>query len=594
MGIETSQKWATLIGKIQRSIDFPVNSRQTRSKRAFLRVCAGFGTKFMFPQPMSKSRFRSDDTQNEPLRILEQHRRAGFPPDLALDLVLNEIVVRAAEETHATAAALALLRNDEMVCRAATGHPAPDLGFPINLRDGLSAACLKTHEPQLCTDTELDPRVEAAVSRYLGIRSILIVPVFDTRNGMFTGILEVFSSSPGAFSNSDQKLLEGFAEECAVIRQAATESSQSKPDPRLAKPELVKPELVKPELVKPELVKPELAEPELVKPEFVAPEVVGPQSVAPILVAAEPVRPEPDPPRRVSPEPVVPELMPPLLLTELSAPELPAEIPPQVGRTSYEGWTLFLGMLAILAIISVSFLMGSRIGWLRFATPQTVVRQIAPPEPAEPNPAAPELAPPANHSPSAKASEKAPRQAPSRPTTDTPAAAGELVVYEKGKVIFRMKSSPTAADAVKGSGTQLDSSNENDTESGNGNSVADASVSAGKNGATKPGATKVGATAGTAASVWISPDKADALLLSRTEPSYPAKARATRRSGNVVLEVQVAEDGSVSKVRTLSGDPILAAAATEAVRNWRYQPYRQNDHPAQFQTDVTLSFALPN
>ncbi len=311
----------------------------------------------MFPQPMSKSRFRPDDTQNEPLRILEQHRRAGFPPDLALDLVLNEILVRASEETHATAAALALLRNDEMICRAATGHPAPDLGFPINLRDGLSGACLKTHEPQLCTDTELDPRVEGAVSRYLGIRSILIVPVFDTRNGMFTGILEVFSSSPGAFSNSDQKLLEGFAEECAVIRQAATETDQSKPDPRLAKPELVKPELVKPELVKPELVKaefvkaefvkPELVEPELVKaefvkpelvkPEFVAPEAVGAKPIAPTPVAAEPVGREPDPPRRVAPEPVVPELMPPLLLTESRAPELPAAIPPRLAERATKG-----------------------------------------------------------------------------------------------------------------------------------------------------------------------------------------------------------------------------------------------------------------
>jgi protein TonB len=66
------------------------------------------------------------------------------------------------------------------------------------------------------------------------------------------------------------------------------------------------------------------------------------------------------------------------------------------------------------------------------------------------------------------------------------------------------------------------------------------------------------------------------------------------RAGNVVLEVQVAEDGSVCSVRTLSGDPLLASAAADAVRNWRYQPYRQHDHPSQFQTDVTLSFALPD
>jgi len=88
--------------------------------------------------------------------------------------------------------------------------------------------------------------------------------------------------------------------------------------------------------------------------------------------------------------------------------------------------------------------------------------------------------------------------------------------------------------------------------------------------------------------------QAETRLLSRTEPQYPPEALATHRAGNVVLEVQVAEDGSVSSIRPLSGDPALAAAALEAVRNWRYQPYRQHDHPAQFQTDVTLSFTLPN
>jgi TonB family protein len=155
-----------------------------------------------------------------------------------------------------------------------------------------------------------------------------------------------------------------------------------------------------------------------------------------------------------------------------------------------------------------------------------------------------------------------------------------------------MKAAPTGADSLKGNRSQLDSNNEN------ANSIADASV-ASNDAATKIGPDKnvtaaTGTAVGTMASVWISPNEADALLLNRTEPHYPAKARATHRSGNVVLEVQVAEDGSVSKIRTLSGDPILAAAATEAVRNWRYQPYRQNDHPAQFQTDVTLSFSLPN
>jgi protein TonB len=171
-----------------------------------------------------------------------------------------------------------------------------------------------------------------------------------------------------------------------------------------------------------------------------------------------------------------------------------------------------------------------------------------------------------------------------------------LVVYEKGKVVFRMKSAPTAAaDSasanVKDSGAEFDASTADAASNGDASSQANGG---GQKSDSAKATTKIGSTIGSGASVWISSDKADALLLSRTEPHYPAKARAARRSGNVVLEVLVGEDGSVSKIRTLSGDPVLAAAATEAVRNWRYQPYRQNDHPAQFQTDVTLNFALPN
>src|SRR5271169_5290090 len=102
-----------------------------------------------------------------PARLLEQHVPAGFPPDLALDLVLNELVVRAADATQASAAALALVRGDEMVCRAATGLHAPDLGIPLNTSDGLSGACVRTHTTQLCDDTESDPRVDPALSRRL-------------------------------------------------------------------------------------------------------------------------------------------------------------------------------------------------------------------------------------------------------------------------------------------------------------------------------------------------------------------------------------------------------------------------------------------
>jgi TonB family protein len=455
----------------------------------------------MFPQPMSRPEFLPDDSHLDLTRTLEQHLLAGLSLDLALDLVLNELVVRAAQATRASAAALALARGDEMVCRAATGHLAPDLGVPLNSRDGLSGACLQTRQPQLSVDTEFDPRVDPTISRHLGIRSILIVPVFDTNDNIaqFTGVLEVFSTSPAAFSHFDQKLLEGFAEECSRIRHAAIELSQRPPAA--------------------ELNPPELNPPELNPPEFNPPE----------FIAASP---------------------------------LPARRPP-------EAWTLVLGSLVILATIAVSFLIGYRIGWLRPTAPPAQISQPIPaatsvtPRPAKSTAAAHRAKPSSSEKSSAKASAQA---------SPTP-AADDLVVYEKGKVIFRMKPTPTEPDQAKHNQAKPDSTRQDS------DSIVEASST-----------TKIAP----AQSVWLSPAQAETRLLSRTEPRYPPDALAAHRAGNVVLEVQVAEDGSVSSIRTLSGDPLLAAAATEAVRTWRYQPYRLHDHPSQFQTDVTLSFALPN
>src|SRR5258708_35631831 len=182
----------------------------------------------MLPQPMSWSPPGEDESnpfaQGDLAQTLERQIVAGFPPGLALDLVLTELVGRWGTATRARSAALALKRDDEMVCRAATGDHAPDLGTAANTRDGLSGACLRTRQSQLCLDTETDPRVDAAASRRLGIRSMLIVPVLE--GGELVGVLEVFATDPAEFVDSDQNLLEIFAREAARIRRTALELDQ--------------------------------------------------------------------------------------------------------------------------------------------------------------------------------------------------------------------------------------------------------------------------------------------------------------------------------------------------------------------------------
>ena len=420
----------------------------------------------MFPQPMSWSEAREEGSnplaQTDLVEALEQQIAAGFPLGLALDLVLNELVVRAATATRARSAALALKRDDEMVCRAATGDHAPDLGISLNTRDGLSGACMRTHKSQLCLDTETDPRVDAEAARRLAIRSMLIVPVLEGEE--LVGVLEVFATDPSEFVDTDQNLLEIFARDVARIRRAALELEQ------------------------------------------------------------RPTKPS-----------ALPDITPFVLSSTYTVPQRPAP---------YEIWTLVLGGTAILLAVAISFLIGSRIGWLG-ASPARQPIASAPPVPEKSS------NPPAAHA----RLQTTTGDATAKPPAD--ANAGGLVVYQKGKVVFRMDPAAPRKSAARDAG---------------------------------PGA----ATAGPSGRVWLAPDLAESRIRQRTEPQYPPDALAAHRTGEVVLEVIVAADGSIASTSVLSGDPLLAAAATDAVRTWRYEPYRVQGRPAEFQTDVTLKFSLPD
>jgi protein TonB len=75
-------------------------------------------------------------------------------------------------------------------------------------------------------------------------------------------------------------------------------------------------------------------------------------------------------------------------------------------------------------------------------------------------------------------------------------------------------------------------------------------------------------------------------------PAYPPIAQAARVSGVVTLEALIAEDGSVREVNVLKSVPLLDAAATEAVRQWRFTPTLLNGVPVQVIMSVTVAFTL--
>ena len=170
----------------------------------------------------------------EVARALAAHGGGTGSFDLALDLILNEVVEQARLATGATGAAIALARAGEMVCRATAGVNAPDLGVRLETTSGLSGACLQTGTIQQCGDTETDPRVNAEACRRLGVRSIMVLPLGDGLDAF--GLLEVFSSRAYAFGERDVSTLQALARRVVENKRGAEEVAEVFPGPRLPAP----------------------------------------------------------------------------------------------------------------------------------------------------------------------------------------------------------------------------------------------------------------------------------------------------------------------------------------------------------------------
>jgi len=77
------------------------------------------------------------------------------------------------------------------------------------------------------------------------------------------------------------------------------------------------------------------------------------------------------------------------------------------------------------------------------------------------------------------------------------------------------------------------------------------------------------------------------------EPEYPPEARTQHIQGAVVLDVQIGGDGAVHNIAVVEGNSLLAEAAVQAVRQWRYQPFSVDGQSVEMQTRITIRFTLP-
>ncbi len=431
----------------------PPEASSAKSSRAH--VPAGGGAESAGP--------RAQDEVVKVAQMLAAHGDGAVSLDLALDLVLNQVVEQARKATGATGAAIALARDGAMVCRATAGANAPDLGVRVETESGLSGACLKSGEVQQCSDTEADERVDTEACRRLGVRSMLILPVGEGQKPF--GILEVLSARPHGFEDRDIDVLKPLTQRIAVNKRRAEEGTTAN---------------------------------------FANGQRIGAER-----------------------------------LKELEGLEISPEAISQQEDVEVKGRDIWTSVLVVL-VIAAAVALGIVIGWggavrERGASRTRVVVPTAAggnqsAEAAEQKGTA-RVDPMGALKPASEPKLKAIDSSLSEPPN------GGLLVTENGKVIYR--GAP---------------SNEAVSEEG------------------------------------LSPGR----LIHRVEPEYPEAARAQHLQGSVVLNVQILEDGTVGNVETVTGDPVLADSAVEAVKQWKYRPYFKDRHPVASQMRITIKFTLPS
>ena len=450
--------------------------------------------------------------------------------ELALDLILHDLAEQARQATDAAGAAIALQRDQAMVCRAAAGAVAPDLGVAINTESGLTGACVREQKTQWCSDTETDPRVDAEACRALGVRSIVVVPVF--RRDSLVGVFEIFAAEPQAFQEHHLKALQGLA-------QWVTEAMQS---------------------------------------------AAGKTAVRQIPEPLTDVFQQPDAEqsaRKIA------------QIVSISQSSALATGPTDKETKILRAVVIGLAIILVLMLgIHWGWKRTNLQEAARTAPAASSSKsQAAPSRPEEITlqglgnraPAKPTASRTTSASDGNKDSlvvyrdgDVVYRQKPDQPSSKSQ-AGGE----KSGK------------DQAESQATEIDNAaTPNDSKPDAAPDVPQPQITT-TAGLLAMVPTAGVAAAPTAPDVRISQGLTEGKLVRRVNPVYPSQALQRRIDGQVVIKAQIGKDGRVHNPKAIRGNALLIAAAMDAVRQWTYEPYKLNGEPVDMDTQITINFKLP-
>ena len=450
-----------------------------------------------------------------------------------IETILGAIAVAAHSLTGATGAAVAMPKDGAVVCVGRSGETAPELGARLNVDSGISGECLRTGVIMRCDDASRDFHVNAEVCRELGLQSIAAVPLRGQHGRV--GVLEAFSTRSYAFTEDQMAVLERLAglAEAAWARGAVTEV------------------------------------PSEVQPAVRSDEKSATTEVADIVEAP------PEQPRPVA------ATIPLAKVREMFARARDAE--PITSRK----WRY--AIVAAVALLVVALL--SVYGWKAWYRSSIASNTNQPPAgaPAETENAAagegpastPAIVRPSPRTSSRSFSRSSPRSSsrPGESPTPSVAKGGEKITDAGAR-----RQSRSAEGGSANGGTQSNSAS---------NSEEIPLIAATNADSADLGKVLTTAAALPTLGVPISRGVAGGVLTYKVQPVYPPEARRMHVQGNVVIDATVTAQGQVDEVKLVSGDAMLAAAALDAVRRWRYTPYSLNGKPIPKQTRITISFIAP-
>lgn len=584
----------------------------------------------------------------EPLSIRVSGETADDPgAAYEIDEVLRLIADQACLATSATASAIALKQQDEIICRATSGPNTPDLGVSLNVQSGLTGACVRAREAQYCEDTESDPRVNPEACRRLQVRSVLVVPLL--KNNEVLGVFEIFSPIPRAFARHDLENLQALAYVIldamqkpipapipslidsapllsdamvskAVEKLTPAEPSRSPVPPpvasepaRVAAPQIAQEKIAQEKTLEAQRSKAKKESEESNQP---AREPDRQKTSAPPLISA---------PRQAAAPPVDASVVPtkPAVaaakapVAPVEKPRLPPQVSPSAATTSSSPsqvrnpavWPAALPLTesnlqeipaaAAQPAMSADFLperpVRSRDWISTFLTVSIIALAVVlgwmlgrvgwERAMAHRAHTAVTDSDAANAAPSNGADDSIMVDPPQRPSSaNSPSASGQRASEERA-ARTAPTSSPFKSKDAGGLVVYQDGK------------IIFQQTSPG--GLDRSGNGPAGASTHADTSkdlsdppVVISSGVASAHLIQRVEPMYPEEARQRFIQGEVVLEAVVGKDGSVQELKLISGDSQLALAAAAAVQQWRFRPCEQHGQPVAFSTRLTVNFRL--